>query len=770
MYRAFYALIFMLVASLATTAYAQVVPDGGTQTTATTAANGHVTVNIAPVFTGVTGDISHNTYTDFNVGAAGVSLDNSVVDARTIVNQVTSTNPSHIQGELEVLGSPAHVILANPNGITINGGSFYNTGNVALTTGSVSYVDRAVTPITTQRNVLLSTNRGTIRVEGDGLSGVFTRLELIAKKIEIDGAVDNQLPISGGLIRLVGGNSNVELDSSISIVDTIHPWSYVSEGSDVAGDDCPNAICVDITGLGSLTSSKVEIAVTEKGAGVNLSGIAASTLDDVTITAQGKILIDGHITSAGSNFIGNRTTDGHENVTSTTEQIVISGNGKVEASSANVLTADQEIRLTDNGTVSAGANILDAQNVRLLSSEGTRPSLIALSGTNNISASNEFENAGSDIVAADNNLITSGYFLSRAVQGSDGHWHDSSIVAVDGGTIIETTLGDIVNNGGTIQGNSRIASDARSEGAVTLISANEIYNRTLDSEALGIIFGAEDDVVTHSVGNIYNIFGRFISNHDVIFNSTNGTLFNMIEKTDVANEGELVEYRRKGSRTFFRRKRIRGSSIAFGDALVEGENAYITAGNNVVINTKNVENRGGEIYAQGGKIIVNTENLTTEMELAGSAYAETVCAWWCNNKGGGNISTYGGTLRALGNIELNVSGKIINSGGAFQSVEGDLILHSPNPIIVESKPVFSLIKMDRGIFRKDFIRLLKYDQGGALVANMGKLSATSLIVLDGGYIDVQEEDLQGGKEVVSEPETKPDTHSGGHIGALDFML
>jgi filamentous hemagglutinin family protein len=754
-------------------AFAQVTPDGGTATTATRASNGHVTVNIAPVFTGVTGDISHNTYTDFNVGKAGVMLDNRQVDARTIVNEVTSSNPSRIRGPLEVLGLPAHVILANPNGITVNGGEFINTGGVALTTGRVSFIDRTVTPITTQRNVVLSTNRGTIRVEGDGIAGTLSRLELIAKKVEIDAPITNDLDLEGAAIRVVGGNSNVELDSSISVVDLTSPWSHVSAGVDVVGDDCPDAICVDITGLGSLTSSKIEIAVTEAGAGVKVSGSAASTIEDITITASGKILIDGNIQSARNNFIGERAGSGN-NVTSTTDKVVIAGNGKVEALGANVITANNLVRIRNNGSVVGATNIIDAKAIELIGKDGgsswQRPTLTSLTGANNLNASERLEIAGADVLSATNTFTRSPTFLARAVQQANGTWNDSSIASVDGGVIIETTSGDIINHGSTIQGTTRIANDFRSEGAVTLISAGRIENRSLSKDALAIVFGSEDDVVTRSVGDIYNMAGRFISNQDVVYHSTNGTLYNVIEKASVANEGELTSYNRKSGRFLFKRKRIRGQQVEFGDAAVPGETAFITAGRDVIINTKDVMNQGGEIYAQGGKITVNTRNITTEMMLSGSAYEETICSWFCKKKGGSSLDTHGGTFRALGNIEVNASGEIRNIGGAFQSVEGNLILNSPNPVIVESKPVFDLIKMDRGIFRKDFIRMLRYDQGGALVANMGRLSATSLVRLNGGYIDAKEEALEQGKEVIREPEDKPNAQSGGHIGAFDFAL
>ncbi|WP_237717195.1 filamentous hemagglutinin N-terminal domain-containing protein [Cupriavidus basilensis] len=135
-----------------------IVADGGTVTSIVTAANGRQTVNIAPAVSGV----SQNTYTQFNVGTAGATLNNVGINARTIVNQVTSTSPSLIAGELAVAGPRANIVLANANGITVNGGSFVNTGHLALSTGQVSFTDVQIAPGIFQRNVNLATSGGMI--------------------------------------------------------------------------------------------------------------------------------------------------------------------------------------------------------------------------------------------------------------------------------------------------------------------------------------------------------------------------------------------------------------------------------------------------------------------------------------------------------------------------------------------------------------------------------------------------------------------------------
>lgn len=79
--------------------------------------------------------LSHNKYTQFNVDTKGAILNNSRTNAQTkqagwvqgnpnlargeakvILNEVTSNNPSVLKGYVEVAGKKADVIIANPSG------------------------------------------------------------------------------------------------------------------------------------------------------------------------------------------------------------------------------------------------------------------------------------------------------------------------------------------------------------------------------------------------------------------------------------------------------------------------------------------------------------------------------------------------------------------------------------------------------------------------------------------------------------------------------
>ena len=108
---------------------------------------------------GVDGNgVSHNAYTQFNVKERGLILNNATkytktqlagyIDknmflagngAKTIINEVTSTNPSTLKGYIEVAGNPADVVIVNPNGMTVNGFGVINGAHMTLQ--GKSYID-----------------------------------------------------------------------------------------------------------------------------------------------------------------------------------------------------------------------------------------------------------------------------------------------------------------------------------------------------------------------------------------------------------------------------------------------------------------------------------------------------------------------------------------------------------------------------------------------------------------------------------------------------
>lgn len=253
-------------------------------TSVTSGPDGREVVSIAPPVAGV----SHNVYQQFNVGRAGADLDNTGKGARLIVNEVAGNAPSLIEGKITVLGPRASLVIANTNGITVNGARFVNTGNVALTTGAVSLLDFRTGPDDIQRNVVLDTRQGSIVIGPDGLSGAMISLELIAARVRIDGPVINENTGEGGRLRIVSGASRAEIDSAVSPTDNLTPWIAYS-----GGGANPGATAIDITPLGSLQAGRIELIATDQGAGVRHAGQAYASSGAFTLLSSGDLQVAG---------------------------------------------------------------------------------------------------------------------------------------------------------------------------------------------------------------------------------------------------------------------------------------------------------------------------------------------------------------------------------------------------------------------------------------------------------------------------------------------
>lgn len=266
-------------------ALAQVTPSGATATTATTVASGAVNVGIAaPNLSGV----SLNQYNAFSVPAAGVALDNRRYGASTIVNEVTGPNRSYLYGTLSVSGPAAHVVLANPYGITVDGGRFVNVGGVALATGQVS-----LQPSTTMpgfQNVVVTSGSGDVLVTGAGLSGSIANLQLLAGRIKVDGPIVNAHPAQDAVVGLSAGDYEATLDSSVFPGAAAASWAILR---DRGGAAATKDVLIDVTPNGSISASRVHMAVGPKGAGVSFAGKGLASIGEFTISATGKVSVPG---------------------------------------------------------------------------------------------------------------------------------------------------------------------------------------------------------------------------------------------------------------------------------------------------------------------------------------------------------------------------------------------------------------------------------------------------------------------------------------------
>ena len=178
------------------------------QPTIINSSNGVTQVNIQ---TPSAGGVSRNTYTQFDVGQEGAILNNSRNSAQTqiggwvqgnpwlakgeakvILNEVNSSNPSQLKGYLEVAGKSAQVVIANPSGLVCDGCGVINADRFTLTTGQAvmnqGYLES------------FRIREGQVTIEGKGLNGSLTPYtDIYARALKVNaGLYANHLNVALG--------------------------------------------------------------------------------------------------------------------------------------------------------------------------------------------------------------------------------------------------------------------------------------------------------------------------------------------------------------------------------------------------------------------------------------------------------------------------------------------------------------------------------------------------------------------------------------------
>ena len=189
------------------------------------------------------------------------NLDNGT-EANLIITEITGKNRTGINGYVEVAGKRADIVIANRNGIHVNGGGFLNSDRVTLTTGRLNMENGDLKSIDVTEGKVSIGEKGV-----DVLS--LSDFELIGKTVDISG--------------IIKGSK----DTRVLISTGGQTYEYKTKKVTGKGETY-EGIAVDGKAAGSMYAGKIDIISNDKGAGVNTKGDLVS-IDDVTITANGDI-------------------------------------------------------------------------------------------------------------------------------------------------------------------------------------------------------------------------------------------------------------------------------------------------------------------------------------------------------------------------------------------------------------------------------------------------------------------------------------------------
>ncbi|MDS7930458.1 DUF637 domain-containing protein [Acinetobacter sp. V91_7] len=352
--------------------------------------------------------VSRNSYTQFDVNQNGVILNNSrgaatsqitktsiaanpnlaKGAATTIVNEVVSTNPSLLQGNLEVLGSRANVVIANPTGITVNGGGFINANQVTLSTGMLGYNSDGSIKQHTVKQGAITINPGANNRGLGGNANNPVALELLGRSIAINA------PVNATTITAVTGANTITADTG--------------EFAATTGTGMKPTVAIDVAQLGGLYANSIYLYANEAGIGVNNAGIIKAK-NNLVLNSNGKItntttgLIQTTDASNGLMSVQTNRTDGHGDIIN---------QGKIQSSNAVFVDAGRHLYLQQDSYT--GVTNITSKNIVSLNTKGSVVGTGAVikqfgDGQNvYINADGDISLTGKQVSGAQNNIGSNG--------------------------------------------------------------------------------------------------------------------------------------------------------------------------------------------------------------------------------------------------------------------------------------------------------------------------------------------------------------------------
>ena len=596
-------------------------------------ANGIPLVNItAPS----SGGVSRNEYETFNVPDKGAILNNSYTLSKTelagyvqgnnnmaerpakiIVNEVTGAGPTSMDGFLEVAGNRADVVIANPNGITVNGGGFINTGKAFLTTGKPVYDGE-------DHLQRFDITGGDILIEGKGLGGKETgSLAILSRAVKINAGI---------------WAKDLHITTGANTVD-----AKTLEASAIEGKGGRPAFALDTAAIGGMYAGRITLVGTEKGLGVNNSG-TWSAEDNLTLDWNGDLKNSGTLYSKGNTDLRASRLENDKTIAAG-KDITISVDGHVTNTGTVGAGIKEAGGLTETGTLEIQSGRVDNRQGTLLAGNHLGISSGSLSnekgqisgyGTFHASAE-EINNTDGKIsfigdisvkakdIANDRGRLTteSSLFLrgntvtngkGTIIAGGDASLYGTSLNNTEGNIItgkdMELVLPWIRNREGTLSAKGsmkmaaekeldnetgRLLSDGDMDISASVLSnkngtASSGKNITIKGTRLdnaGGTLSARDGITLHADRSVNNAKGKIQSSRDIFLSAA--VLDN--------REGKIVS----------------GQNLAVKtkeDLLLQGKAA---GGNNVTFVTEgNLQNRtdvtAGNVLHLSGKTVANAKD------------------------------------------------------------------------------------------------------------------------------------------------------------------
>jgi filamentous hemagglutinin len=694
---------------------AQIIADpnapGKLRPTVLETANGVVQVNIqTPSAAGV----SRNVYSQFDVPKSGVVLNNSRTDvqsqlggwvqgnpwlgkgtARVILNEVNSSNPSRLQGYIEVAGDRAEMIVANPAGISVSGGGFINVSRATLTTGSPILEDGRLRGYSVQRGQIVFGEGGLDASKTDYTA-------LIARSVEVNAGLWAQR------LNVITGINEVEEAALASV-------THAGQGG-----GAPPLFAVDVAQLGGMYANQIYMVGTEAGVGVRNAGEIGAGAGDLIVTSGGRLENSGTLSASQGLEASAASVANRGNIQAGDKLLVTADNlanaGQIKSASEALIKVQGEI---DNGSGRIEAARVDLTSATFRNAQGT----VLQTGTSGLSLKTEqFSNAsgtlgpqgaagaGGDTVGTGDSAGTDGGVLAPvgagATPGAGQQVPDhpntgapdlsgSQPVLADGRVEAET----LDNASGLIASNGRMALDTgtfENHGGAAYLGSLSVSGSFFDNSGgmLTVLdaFKPKIDRFVNDHGKLLmgaafdGGFGSFSNRHGLLqatqltvdvarnLDNSGGTLRHLGSTAAEINVGGELALGHGlldiASDLALRATSVSGSGSSLnvtGHLTVEGgvtssvQGKWI-AGGDVSLRTSALDNNGGTIVAAG---TLNAKS--GDLNNAGGMIAAADAAI----KVEGAVDNGGGSIQVTRSLSLDVAGNLLNHAGNIEALRSD---------------------------------------------------------------------------------------------------
>ena len=524
---------------------------GNQQPTVLQTGNGIPQVNIqAPSQAGV----SRNQYSQFDVAEKGAVLNNARKasqtqmagwvqgnpnlargEAKVILNEVNSANPSRLKGYVEVAGKKADVVIANPSGIQCDGCGVINAGRATFTTGKAEVENGELKGYRVQGGKVSVGQKGMDTSKAD-----YT--DIIADKAEIKGGV------WGNKVKVTTGKNKVDRTND-SVVYVGDKNTNETDRTSESQNDQAQAYSVDVGQLGGMYAEKIHLVDNGQGLGVRNAGHIGAAAGEVKIDSQGKIVNEGfiggsentqlnakkNIENRGTVYAKAQAQLNAQNIDN--KQGVIAGK-QVQLSANNVdnrKQSDKGSLIVASDKVSVKAKNVDNQGTKANSKteQGIRGAQVAIIADNlsnqqggiytdehaNLNITKTIDNKDGEIEASKSIELTAKTLANDGSVKTKGdltvHLQDGLVLNnafQAGGSLDFKTQGNLTNNSQLRVGNKLSVQAANIENTKEAeISGNETHINTNTLTNRGLIDGALTVAKAVTINNLGT--GRIYGDH-----------------------------------------------------------------------------------------------------------------------------------------------------------------------------------------------------------------------------------------------------------------